>query len=65
MMSVTSVGGNLSEMNSIAWVEGSHHGINGHVSVTKSSLHIGGYQLWFDLETHGLFQVYLHNIHYE
>lgn len=42
MMFVTSLGGNLSEMNSIAWVEGCHHGNNGHVSVTKSSLHIGG-----------------------
>lgn len=38
--------------------------INGHVSVTKASLHIGGHQLQFELERDRLWQVYLPETRY-
>lgn len=39
-------------------------GIDFHVSVTKTSIQVGGFRLWFDLERAGLHQVDLPKIRY-
>lgn len=49
----------LPRLISVARVEGYVNEINSHASMTKVSLHVGGYWHWLDLEKDGFYQVHL------
>lgn len=60
----TSLCRRLHRLKSMVSVEVSPDGINGHISLTKLSLHIGIRRLRFDLERDGLRQVFLRSSWY-